>query len=187
MKTITLRDMASIIATSEKRAEERIFNQLKGLAGRNILDAVPNIYGKKGALLFRPDEIYRARMLLAALDNGFAADVLAKLDAQMRATSTYTYPESAPVSRNLSEAVKSLSESKPSFWVFEVAQMRMDDGEVGFSGRWVVNGNRFPSHSDWLEVPEEGFAGTLEAVTSFTFTYLCRPLFDPIIKLVRTV
>lgn len=184
MNTITLRDMASIIAKAENRPEEKVFNQLKGLAGRNILTAVPDIYGKKGALLFPQDKIYRARMLLAALDNGFAADALAKLDAQMRATSTHTYPAGAPISRNLSQAVNSLDADKPSFWVFEVAQMRMDDGEVDFSGHWVVNGNRFPAHHDWLQIPEEGnvfdFAGTLEAVTSFTFTYLCRPIFNEV-------
>lgn len=181
---ITLRDMANIIATAEKRAEERIFNQLKGLSGRNVLSAFPNRYGKKGALLFRQDEIYRARMLLAALDNGFAADALVKMDAQMCAETTWTYPDGTLVSRGLTQAVESLRKDKPSFWVFEVAQMRMDDGEIDFSGRWVVNGNRFPSQINWLEIPPDGlifdFAGTLEAVTSFTFSYLCRPIFDEI-------
>jgi hypothetical protein len=181
MNTITLRYMSDTIAKSEKRPEEKIFNQLKGLAARDILASVPDLYGKKGALMFPRDEIYRARMLIAALDNGFSADVLAKLDAQMLATSTYLHPDSSET-RSLTQAVESLSADQPAFWVFEVAQLRMESGEIDFSGRWVVNGNRFATHPDWLTIQDDGsaFAGMLEVVTFFAFSYLCRPIFNEI-------
>ncbi|AWD21108.1 hypothetical protein [Fuscovulum blasticum] len=181
MNTITLRDMANIIATSEKRAEEKVFNQLKGLAGRNILTAVPDIYGKKGALLFPQEEIYRARMLLAALDNGFAAEALAKFDSQMRSESRESYADGKHVERGLHHAIAALAVGTDK-WVFQIGQLRVD-GELDFSGHWAING-RHGSAPDWLAPPPDGFeydcAGSFEAVSTIMFTNICQPIFAEI-------
>jgi len=181
MKDITLRNMSHIIAASEKRAEEKIFNQLKGLAGRGILSPVPGNYGKKGALLFPQQEIYRARTLLAALDNGFAADALTQFDAQMRRESREIYPDGKHVERSLDHAISAL-EAGTKNWIFQVGQLRID-GELEFSGHWAVDG-RHGSAPDWLGQPPEGYeysyAGSFEAVTSIMFTNVCLPIFNEI-------
>ena len=184
MNTITLRDMASIIAKAETRPEEKVFNQLKGLAGRNILSALPDFYGKKGALLFRPKEIYRARMLLAALDNGFAADALATFDAQLRSESREVFANGTHVERSLEKAVAALGDENQA-WQFQVGQQRIN-GKLAYSGHWTINGRHSEATHDWLSQPPEGYefdyAGSLESVVTLMFTNICRPIFDEVAR-----
>lgn len=167
----TLRDMSGLIASCEQRPEEPIFNQLKGLAGRNILTPVADHYGRKGALLFLQDEVFRARMLLAALDNGFASEKLAKFDAQMRfeprAIDVIT---GLHISPSFNAAISDLTAERPVMWVFEVGRVRIE-GELGFSGHWIADGQRVGMIPDWSE-PRHGFEG----VTTFAFTNLCASL-----------
>lgn len=167
----TLRDMSNLIATCEQRAEEPVFNQLKGLAGRNILTPIADHYGKKGALLFPRDEVFRARMLLAALDNGFASEKLAKFDAQMRfEPSVHDVTNGRHLSPSFNAALADLTAEYPVMWVFEVGRVRIE-GELGFSGYWIADGKRIGKIPDWSE-PRHGFEG----VTTFAFTNLCAAL-----------
>ncbi|WP_151719330.1 hypothetical protein [Gemmobacter serpentinus] len=170
----TLRDISDLIATVEKRPEEPIFNQLKGLAGRGILQPIPDHYGKKGALLFPEKEVYRARMLLAALDRNLASGELAKFDAQMRfeaqdVAAIYSFDAAAS---DLLAAYESPEKART--WVFEVGYVRID-GVLGFSGHWIVNNRRRAVDPDWTEL-RHGFEG----VTTFPFTNLLAPIMGAI-------
>lgn len=168
----TLRDISGLIADCESRPEEPIFNQLKGLAGRSILAPVADRYGKKGALLFPQGEVYRARMLLAALDIGFASEKIAKFDAQLRFDRRVLNPISGEhYSPSLKAAIADLTAEKRVMWVFEVGRGRVE-GEMDFSGHWIADGKRIGKVPDWSK-PSPGFEG----VITFAFTNLSAPLY----------
>ncbi|NOX41571.1 MAG: hypothetical protein GXP05_13995 [Alphaproteobacteria bacterium] len=139
---------------------------------------IEDFYGSKGALLFPEAEIYRARLLLAALDMGVASDALAKVDASMRANTVRPTP-SGNFTANLDTAIESLSDGNAD-WHLEFTRMRSrDDGEVKFSVGWIVNGDRL-GRADTLR-PEPGtivesLTGPIEAVLILPFNHIARAI-----------
>jgi hypothetical protein len=175
-----LRDFTTIIAKAEKRPDnERLFNQLKGLAARKLLNPLEH-YGPKGALLFLEREIYRARLLLAALDLGVSSENLAALDSAMRSESIEPLVAGGHVYRGLDHAVAGLESNER--WTLELIRLRSHEtGEIVNSIYWIKNGMRPHDCPDVLNPPEDFYGymtGPVEAVLSIPFSLIAKPIWQ---------
>lgn len=179
MVDFSIRDFTDVISEAERRPDsEKLFNQIKGLAARKLLSPLPH-FGPKGALLFAESEIYRARVLLAAVDLGVSSDRLANFDAAMRAEEVEQPPFGPAVHRSLSDAIGGLSRAED--WVLQLVRIRsLDDGEIMDSISWIVNGAapvddfNVRSTDEWPDFA----TGQIEAVLLIPFSRLVRSIFD---------
>jgi hypothetical protein len=181
--TYTLRDFTKIICAAEMHRDEmKLFNQMKGLAARGLMSPIEGYYGPKGALLFPEAEIYRARMLLAAVDVGVSSKDLALLDAHMRANTTRpTLPIGENFTASLDAAITSLPK-EDSHWVLEVLRIRSrDTGNIKSSVSWIVNGDRL-GRADVFNPDVESLEGPTEAILSIPFNPIARAIWLEIRK-----
>ena len=162
-----IRQIARLFAEADKHSDEdRIHLQLRALAGKGLLSPIPNLYGPKGALYYPEREVYRARLLIAAVDLGIAGQNLIKLDSAL--------------SHRLDDAIRGAAASID--WRFEIVFIRLvGSGEIGVNCGWIANGNRFGRESDPLALQDAGFAvdslaGSIETVTIILFSRLARPV-----------
>jgi hypothetical protein len=164
----TLRDFTKIIVAAEKREdEEKIFNQLKGLAGRKLLCPIFDYYGPKGALLFAESEIYRARILLAAIDVGIASSDLAYLDAHIN----------NETGLSLGPAIESLTDGNTD-WLVELTRIRTPERGLETSVRWLRNDYGGEGRVDPSARNSFSLGGPIEAVLYIRFTGICKAIWD---------
>ena len=169
MKSYTLRAIADLFAAVDHHHDaDRIHLQLRGLSARGLLTHIPDSYGPKGALKFNEIEVYRARVLIAAVDLGITKADLGKLKSQLDGAGF----------RSLKFAVAALGEAQ--WWVFEIARIReYGAGALNVACFWVVNGDR-DGRAPPLAPPSEhdvySMGGTIEAVVGIPFTALARPI-----------
>jgi hypothetical protein len=175
-----LRDFTTIIVTAEGRPDEdKLFNQLKGLSARKLMKPLEH-YGPKGALLFPENEIYRARLLLAALDLGVSSDNLTALDSAMRSENIEAMVMGGHIYRGLDHAIAGIESDER--WVLELIRLRSHEtGEIENSVYWIKNGMRPMDRVDVLNPPEDFYGyvtGPVEAVLSIPFSTIAKPIWQ---------
>lgn len=158
-----LREFSAIIAQADDRPEDKVFLQLKGLAGRGLLDPLKGLYGPKGALLFAEDELYRAAVLLAAVDMGIEAENMAKLNAHMR--------------DGFGEALASVKGGRPELWVLEVVRIvEFGTGNPEIYVNWIRGGVRQGSLAVDPLSPDAESLGRIRGVWLIPASVLIAPL-----------
>ncbi|TCM85174.1 hypothetical protein [Rhodovulum steppense] len=163
----TLRDFTTVISETEKRPNtEKVFNQLKGLAARGLMRPLPDRYGPKGALLFTASELFRARVLMAAIDMGLSSENLAKLGSDL--------DDKALMER----AITDLSAAQPSLWLIEISWIRVPEQEsAGVYGNWLRDEVRMRrGAADPLAPDTVSVSGTIEGALYIRFTSIALPL-----------
>lgn len=162
----SLRDFTTVISETEKRPNpEKVFNQLKGLAARGLIHPLPDRYGPKGALLFAATELFRARVLMAAIDMGLSSENLAKLGSDLDDKDL------------MARAITDLSAAQPSQWLIEISWTRVPEKEgAAFYGNWLRDGVRLRPGSDPLASDTVSVSGIIEGALSIRFTSIALPL-----------
>lgn len=165
--TYSLRDFAERIATAEgfSLPADRLFLQLKGLAGRGLLTP-EEFYGPRGARLYLEGEAYKARLLLAAIDAGFEAT---NLDRIASAIEEYLLALGSAL------ALQPAPECR-----LEVSVIRQaPSGEQGVFPSWRIGGEHRGPGADPLAAGDDAFsvAGTLESIVIIRASAILLPLF----------
>ena len=168
LSKLALRDfVAPVCAVEPFRDPKQLLIQLKGLSDRKFLQPIPEIYGRRGALLFDESEAYRALTLVTALELGILSDELRDVNR---------YLGSSPF--DFANAASALTDGLQI--QIEFARIRdLDDGRVLNSACWIVDGQYTNSlRSNPLSTESFSLGGPILGVTYLKFSELCRPLFD---------
>lgn len=157
-----LNDLADLICTIDKGRPDKayILRQLKGAAAAGFLIPDPNEYGPRGARVYPPAEICKARIYLAAVRTKVLSSTLRHAFDDQR----FTW------------AVRDLSEQNTT-WNLLVRWISTDEEELTPHFTWEhIDGKGYKDHWIANDSPNPDTLGTIESIQVFPFTRLCRPL-----------
>lgn len=160
----TIRGFSNHIAQAHNRREDKVFLQLKGLAGRGMLESYEGFYGPKGALLFPEDELYRAAVLLAAVNSGIESENMKKLAAHMR--------------DGFNAALDAAKTGASDVWILEIARiLEFETDTPGIYVNWIKNGRRLGTDPvDPLSPDTMSLGGNICGVLQIPVSVLIVPL-----------
>ena len=181
--TYTLNQITDALTAAAGRPDRgRVFQQLRNLHQRGSLKHF-DTGGPKGAFRFAEFEIYVARILSAAVENGIAGDELGRLEATLRHGRTAVFAD-ASMTISLDANLARMTGDNPEQWLIEIARARdLETGQMHSSFAWARREsdgriNRFGSlYPDPLS-PEVvmGDGGAVEGVTLLAITKMLAPL-----------
>lgn len=163
--TLTLSELATRICEAEHRDDTpRLANQLRGMADRGVLTPIVETRAPKAAKRFPEIELYRARILLAAVNAGTESGNLAKVNAHM--------------ARQLPGAIEAARAGESANWVLEITRIvQWLTGDLGLYIGWMVDGRRLGMlEADPMAPDTESFGGTIESAVQIPVSSLIRRL-----------
>lgn len=178
MEPKTLKQIAQFIAKTEGHASpDKLFQQLRGAANRNLMKEADN-KGPKAGFRYSAREMLSARILLAAICSGIHSSALAEIYNDMRIESRKIWAVGADVTLSSGEAISAALDKNRADeeWRLEIVHLRdRSNGEVNHGTVWIKDGNRF-DYSDPLGKDSQVIGNVIEGSTTIPVTNLLLPL-----------
>lgn len=140
---LDLKDIAEVICRAENRTDAaKVHNQLRSLAAKRLITSpgAEEVYGPRGALMYEPDSVFRARLLMVLVDLGFETDSLRQVYSSACANRTI-HTEAGGFDLNLQEVIRQYAAETQNAFTLEITASR--DETFGFHAQWLINGERF--------------------------------------------